>query len=232
VWPVAVTWVSVSDELGGYSFVLPGGGVLSAKDLAQTNKLFNTDAYYAWVLAQGGAVAVSNGDAVTQLILQGERTSPVTILGMGVEKQCGAPLGGVLYWASPQGEATPAMLGFNLDQHWSIARPVHSGSGANVIAGSGNYFDTHSISLAQNEQMAFTVWTRTTDYCQYRLTLKVLSAGQQTTETIGDSTQIGADAPPFRVTSIGPRYQAVFAYTCGQDWGWKPTNLQYAKKNC
>jgi hypothetical protein len=172
--PVAVASVSVNDPDGGDSFAFPQPIDLNQTQLAAIQdggdpKYDHHDQYFQWMANRGGVIANEEGMSLIQLTLRGNRDYQVRILDMQSLEQCQAPLTGTLFYSPSAGEGPSAALGFDLDKPHSSAKQYSFETGFG-----DNYFPAKTISLNYKEQQVLSVFSKTKQYCEFRVRLKVL----------------------------------------------------------
>jgi hypothetical protein len=141
--------------------------------------LGNLNPYDYWAIDNGG---VDPAPAMTRIVLEGNRSDTVEILGIQANARCERPLNGTIFYSPPAGVNPVASMGFNLDVPDPIARKVTSGY---VL--SGPYFATTTISLAPGEHQVIDMVAVTRNhFCHYTLTLKILDGGKISTEMLDD----------------------------------------------
>ncbi len=145
-----------------------------------------------WAVAHGG---VSSDLALTRVIVEGNRSSSVEILGIQAKAQCRQPLDGTIF-SSPTAGANPvARMGFDLDS----ADPVAMKATGSYVS-QEPYFETETISLSPGEHEVIDLVAVTSrHYCRYTFLMKVLYGEQITTETIDDNGK------PFEVSALYQR---------------------------
>ena len=187
--PVMIDAVTVDrDAAQGGTYVLPQRRVFSSLELQTLNQLNPTQpGYDAWFRSKG---AVDPDWSSIKLVIEGNRSHPVQLIGMHLIKRCQKPLDGTLFYSPSAGAQFTVGIGINLDSVTSIAE------NAKDYVFSGDYFASHTISLAFGEVQTLQIMAHTTQqYCQYTLALTVVDGTTQTTESITDHGQ------PFRVTA-------------------------------
>lgn len=195
VKPVQLEYVGPVDSLPDGSFVLPSSVSLTGAQLAEASRLnwSGSVSDHDQLVASLHAVSPSDGvdDGTVKITMRGAASDTVTITGMDVVKQCGAPLTGTLFYSPPAGESTSIDLGFNLDDPISPAQNEQGGSF------SGSFFAGKDITLQTGEVQTLNVTVGTSEhYCTFYFELHVV------TETGVVSEKIDDNGKPFAVTAI------------------------------
>jgi hypothetical protein len=184
-----------SDEVGG-SMVFADGGTVTAEDLAELNA---ADDQFAWLIHRGG---VPLDAAFVRLVLEGNRTEAVRIIDAEVDRDCAAPLDGVIFLDPPAGADQSIRLNFDLDaQDPTATYRTEDGSTA-------QFFPAQTISLAEDEQLTLVVTASSREqYCTFAVVLSVLEGDRTTEVRIPE-----AGARPFAVTARldDAQYEAVY----------------------
>jgi hypothetical protein len=188
--PVKIDSVSLGRNAAqGGSFVFAQERVFSPRDLRAVSQLGpGSPQYYTWFRSKGG---VDPSLSIIKLVVEGNRTHPVQIIGMNLVKHCQRPLNGTLFYSPPAGAGNTIGIGFDLDSVTSTAQNL------NNYRISGDYFVSHTISLKQGEVQTLEVVAVTgKQYCQFTIKMTVVEGGATTTETITNHGQ------PFRVSAL------------------------------
>ena len=216
--PVKIDAVTLGRNAAqGGTYVFPQRRGLSALQLQALNQLNPSQPEYdTWFRSKGG---VDPDWSSIKLVIEGNRTHPVQLIGIRAIKRCRKPLNGTLFYSPPAGAQYTIGIGFNLDSVTSIAQ------NAKGYLFSGDYFATHTISLAHGEVQTLQILAHTTkQYCEYTLELTVVDGESQATETITNHGQ------PFRVTATNVPFSYYKAlYVGGVAAG--ATNFNFVSKN-
>ncbi len=185
-------------ELQGETWVFADALHLSSGTLARINGplklerehgVQNPNPFDRWAIANGG---VDPRLGITRVILEGNRSSTVEILGIRANAQCQQPLDGTIFYSPTAGANPVARMEFNLDSPDPIAQKATGG-----FVSSQPYFETTTISLAPGEHQVIDMVAVTHHhFCRYTYTLKVLDGDKISTETIDDSGK------PFEVSAL------------------------------
>jgi hypothetical protein len=227
--PVKVDAISLErDGSQGGIYVLPQKLVLSALRLRALSHIDSSQpAYGTWFTSRGG---VDPSMSSVKLVVEGNRSHRVQIIGMRAIKHCQKPLNGTLFYSPPAGASLNIGIGFNLD---NVAPIAENYSNYRIY---GDYFATHTISLSHGEVLTLQVVSLTTkQYCQYTLQLTVVDGSKQSTETLTN------DGRPFSVTGIPASkgnvrfsyYRALYVGGVAPrpcNCGWKRENPAYYSK--
>ena len=187
-------------ELQGDTWVFAHPLHLSSATLARINMplkierehgfVGNLNPFDRWAIAHGG---VDPSLAVTRVILEGNRSRTVEILGITADAQCQQPLAGTIFYSPTAGADPVARMGFNLDLPDPIAQKASGG-----FVSPQPYFETTTISLAPGEQQVVDMIAVTErHFCRYTFILKVLDGHTISTETLDDNGK------PFQVSAAG-----------------------------
>lgn len=117
------------------------------------------------------------------LVLEGATSAGVEITNMGVIKdQCGPPLDGGFFESPAAGSGTNVNINFDLDKAVVIAEsPNEDGTYS-------EFFKTHSVSLAQGEQVPFLISVSSqSQYCQFRLVITVVDSSGSNSQVIDNA---------------------------------------------
>ncbi|WP_157433226.1 hypothetical protein [Actinomadura rifamycini] len=186
--PVKVDSVALQSnvDLKGDSFAFPQP-VTATPDQLRDISPFDLG---SWARPRGG---VDVGMVMAQIVLTGNRKTPIRILDMRAASKCSAPLTGTLFYSPTAGVDDTIRVAFNLDQPNPQAR-VWSG----WEKGFGDlYFDSKTVSLKHKEQQTFQVLGITEQKsCEFRIQLSVLTGGKTVTKLVGNGSK------PFKVTAL------------------------------
>ncbi|MDL4774528.1 hypothetical protein [Actinomadura xylanilytica] len=145
-----------------------------------------------WARSNGG---VDVDTVIAQVVLVGNRTDPVRILGMKAIKHCGPPLTGTIINKPTGGADDTIRLAFDLEAPDSSARTWSGGGGGF----GGNYFDSKTISLKYKEQQTLQILGITRrKYCEFRIQLTVFNGKRTETMTMTNGGH------PFKVSAQLP----------------------------
>lgn len=154
-------------------------GINGPLKLEREHGVQNPNPFDRWAIANGG---VDPSPGITRVILEGNRSSPVEILGIRANTQCQRPLDGTIFYSPTAGANPVAMMGFNLDSPDPAAQKAIGG-----VVSSQPYFETTTISLAPEEHQVIDMVTVThRHFCRYTFTLQVLDGDKISTETLND----------------------------------------------
>lgn len=202
--PVKIDAVSVvRTVLQGGAYVFPQKRIFTAAELRSLNQFNLTQPQYdAWFRSRG---AVDPELSNLKLVVEGNRTHPVQIIGLRLIKHCQQPLDGTLFDSPSAGSNDTLRIGFNLDSPASIAQDYRGSFYPYPM--SGDYFAEHTISLNRGEVQTLQVSAITTkQYCEYSLELTAVDGGTTVTATITDHGR------PFRVTALRFANQDPYSY--------------------
>ncbi|MGW2310383.1 hypothetical protein [Actinomadura luteofluorescens] len=192
--PVKVDSVALQSniDLKGDSFAFPQP-VTATPDQLRAISPFDLG---SWARPRGG---VDVGMVMTQIVLTGNRKTPVRILDMRAVSKCSAPLTGTLFYSPTAGADDTIRVAFDLDQPNPRAR---AWSGWERGFG-GLYFDSKTVSLKHKEQQTFQVLGITErKSCEFRIQLSILTGGKTVTKLAGNGSQ------PFKVTALTEQAKA------------------------
>jgi hypothetical protein len=185
-------------SLQGETWVFADALHLSSRTLAKINGplklerehgVLHPNPFDRWAIANGG---VDPTTAVTRVILEGNRSSTVEILGIRANPQCQQPFDGTIFYSPTAGADPVAMMGFDLDSPDSIAYKANGG-----FVASQPYFETTTISLAPGEHQVIDMVAVThRHFCRYTFTITVLDGDKISTETLDDNGK------PFEVSAL------------------------------
>jgi hypothetical protein len=185
-------------ELQGATWVFADALHLSTPALASINGplkferehgVQDPNPFDLWALANGG---VDPGLAINRVVLEGNRSGTVEILGIRANAQCQQPLNGTIFYSPTAGADPVAMMGFDLDSPDPTAYKASGG-----FVSSQPYFETTTISLAPGEHQVINMVAVThRHFCRYTFTITVLDGDKMSTETLDD------DGKPFEVSAL------------------------------
>jgi hypothetical protein len=185
--PVEIESISYIKEEGGsvVAFRRPLTEAQVAK-LTNTAEVLSADSsvynrYLSMVSGYGGA---TTGDVFVKIVLRGNSQQPVAITGIQAIKKCGQPLDGTLLYSPTQGSIGNIPIGFNLDQPYSYAQSWNT----QTDVFSGNYFNSHTITLSQGEIVPLILGAETErQSCRFSLLLTVDDGTRTVTEGVAPS---------------------------------------------
>lgn len=193
-----------SDAVGA-SVAFPRDTVFGDSALTDLNAVRQTNSGSAgsdtsWLEERGG---VAVGSVFIQMVVTGNRSTPVRVMNVEVVPECGPPLDGLLFLDPPAGADLSVRLWFDLDEQHPTAMDA-SADDADPLP----YFPDRTISLSRGEEQVLLVEARTTQkYCSFSLRLTVLDEGatQQQEVALPDGSR-------FQVTARLPEnnYDRVF----------------------
>jgi hypothetical protein len=158
----------------------------------------NPNPFDRWAIANGG---VDPRLGITRVILEGNRSGTVEILGIRANARCQRPLDGTIFYSPTAGADPVAMMGFNLDSSDLAAQKATGG-----VVSSQPYFETTTISLAPGEHQVIDMVAVThRHFCRYTYTLEVLDGGKTSTEQLNDGGR------PFEVSALASESSAPLA---------------------
>jgi hypothetical protein len=182
---VAALQLERSENVGD-TYVFRDKKDFSAGDLALAH---SWPSRQTWARTKGG---VDPEETKFKLVLEGNRTKPVRIIGIQPIKHCQSPLTGTLLYAPPAGWDDSTKILFDLDKEHPIAQVV----GKDAASG-GDYFAEKTLSLPLDQQQTFEVVARTTrQYCEFTLEISIVDDDKTIIETIDNEGQ------PFQVTGF------------------------------
>jgi hypothetical protein len=168
--------------------------VLTANQLSQLNSLNQTEPGYQDWFTSHGAVDADRSDI--EIVLEGNRSHTVRIVGIQPVTACSAPLRGTLFFSPSAGNDTSTQLFVNLDAPNTLPSYITSEQNGNIASGK-DFFGTYTVSLTQGEQYTFKVVASTkAHYCSFTLDMTVLDGNQSVVEHIDDNGK------PFHVSSM------------------------------
>ena len=192
--PAAIDLVTLAPAFGNSTYALPNRFQLTSAQLTQLNANAATGDK-TWFAAQHAVIA---GPATVTVVVEGNRSGTVRIMGIEPVPSCHPPLAGTLFYSPSQGVDTSIELHVTLD-----------GANPRVTARDGSdFFTAHTVSLAHGEQETFVIAAQALrEYCSFTFDMTVLDGTKTVTETIGNPGQ------PFTITALdqqgsGPVYGA------------------------
>jgi hypothetical protein len=219
--PVRVDSVLLQPNIDqGQTFVFPKALKFSKAELRSLTNLSGLtdrsiqgpDTFYTWARNHDG---VDPNQVLIQLVLSGNSTHEVRIVGMHAVGTCRSALTGTMMAYGSEGGEQSIGIGFNLDTGDPNARSYNNGNFGS------DYFLNKTVSLKPNEQQAFEIiGVSRLHYCQFRIQMVVLNGTKYVTETISNGGK------PFRVTgTLSPTRYAVFygggiANSCPPHFDW------------
>lgn len=202
--PVLLENVSPLASDSGLSFVLPGKLDMTPAELTDfgNNLAGNPDTFASWFKEHKG---VSLGNSSMHLTLVGNlRGETIRITDINLFKQCHEPTGGGTIFTEPgQGEPSDIPMGFDLDS----PKPVAQDEGFSTQTGPGTllptkFFDSHTISLAYDEQETLKIDMHGSSECTFTFQLVVATPSGTLTEKIDDNGR------PFEITAMAKSQNA------------------------
>lgn len=209
--PVKVEQVTPLTTGPNASFVIPENLQLTPAELSKLNQAQLRDpSYLANFQTAHGWVPLGVGSA--SVTLMGNAPATVTITGLRVVKECGAPLAGTFFYNPAAGESDTISLGFNLDSPTTYAE--------NTVAGNdytGNFFQQHVVTLAPGETHTLVIFATTADhYCHFTFQMTVATQHGAVVEKISDGgkafqlTGMAGTSNPDSAATNFSRYRAVY----------------------
>jgi hypothetical protein len=201
--PAAIDLVTLAPAYGNSTYALPNRLQLTSVQLTQLNANAPTSTGgKAWFAAQHAVIA---SPATVTVVVEGNRSGAVRIMGIQPVASCHPPLAGTLFYSPSQGIDTNIQLLVILD----AANPE-----ARSLDGS-DFFTAHTVSLTHGEQETFVIAVEARRaYCSFTFDMTVLDGSKTVTETISNAGQ------PFAITALdqqssGPVYGAYQAMYIG-----------------
>ncbi|MGM7669289.1 hypothetical protein [Microbacterium sp. A93] len=194
--PVAVSRVSTyRSDLYGNGVAFPRGTTFGDAALADLNSMGAEST--SWLEQRGGAAL---GSVFFQIVLTGNRTDGVRILGAEANAECGPPSDGLLFSSPPAGAEESIGLYFDLDSPNSRA--------LSAADPSQPYFPANSISLTDGESLVLLIEAHTDrQYCAFSIDLSVLDGERASVQQV-----TLPEGRPFEVTAFieESRYEQVY----------------------
>lgn len=150
----------------------------------------NYQEFGEWAHENGGT-GISEGTVVS-FRLGGYRDRAVRITGMRVEKECGEPLAGTLFYTPTAGDSGHRELALDLDRSEDFAV---------------EYFSARDVTLTRGEQETFDVPVTSKTYsCSFTIRASILEGDRRSTLVVDDGGK------PFTVTPLLPleSYRALY----------------------
>jgi hypothetical protein len=190
VLPVNVDLVQMerTDEQGDI-WIFPKPMNFSGSDLEHFDDLSVQDPekHYRWARDRGG---VDPGESHIKVVLRGNSTEQVRILGMRAITKCRAPLTGTILYSPPAGADDNIGLGFNLDNPGPYAQTISPEGDFE-----GDYFDRKTVLLEKDESVTLQITARTNrQYCEYTFRIDLLVKDRRSSQVIDNNRQ------PFRIS--------------------------------
>jgi hypothetical protein len=189
--------------LQGFTWIFPRPLHLSDAALSHLNALYadiNQDQggaygsltrYDRWAVSQGG---VAPDLSIARIVLEGNSSHTVQLIGASAQTQCSAPLRGAILASPPAAEETTAAMGFDLDYPHPQAQDVRGS-----VFSHTNYFENKAIALKLGEQQVVDVFAFTHHhYCKYTLRFTLLGGSRKSALIVSDNGR------PFSVTAQLP----------------------------
>ncbi len=193
--------------------VLGSGATPSAKELEEELNHQRRDARMMWLVEEHGGVPVGSVSAL--VVVRGQRSSPVQIVDIAVDRQCEPPLRGALF--APPPFTDPSLqdsqrLTLDLDDPNALL------VNAKFDSDDGQQhplpaFPGTTISLNQDERQVILVKaSTTTSHCRFWLVMTVLDGAAESTVTIPSE-----GVQPFQVTAAVDFANYHDVYSCGDE---------------